>query len=127
MLSYIAGLQNESIVEITAKVLAPKEKIESCSQKDVELEILTIRAVSRSKALLPFQMVDACRKVNKADLDKAEDDAEETKGEGENKEIKVHMKTRLDNRILDLRTPAKQAIFQINSMVCQLFREFLYK
>lgn len=34
------------------------------------------------------------------------------------------MKTRLDNRVIDLRTPAKQAIFKLSSGVCQLFREF---
>jgi len=36
------------------------------------------------------------------------------------------MKTRLDNRILDLRTPGKQAIFRIQGAVCQLFREYCY-
>lgn len=35
------------------------------------------------------------------------------------------MKTRLDNRVIDLRTPAKHAIFRLSSGVCQLFREFL--
>lgn len=35
------------------------------------------------------------------------------------------MKTRLDNRVIDLRTTAKQAIFRISSGVCQIFREFL--
>lgn len=39
------------------------------------------------------------------------DDEEETKGKDD--EIKVNMKTRLDNRILDLRTPAKHAIFTV--------------
>lgn len=58
-------------------------------------------------------MSDACRKVNKADLEVAEDGKDETDesatddNDKEKKEIKVHMKTRLDNRILDLRTPAK--------------------
>lgn len=37
------------------------------------------------------------------------------------------MKTRLDNRVIDLRTTAKQAIFRISSAVCQLFRQFLLK
>ena len=37
------------------------------------------------------------------------------------------MKTRLDNRVIDLRTQAKQAIFKVSSGVCQLFREFLLK
>ena len=30
----------------------------------------------------------------------------------------VALKTRLDNRVLDLRTPANQAIFRIQSGVC---------
>lgn len=37
------------------------------------------------------------------------------------------MKTRLDNRVIDLRTPAKVAIFRIQSAVSNLFREFLLK
>lgn len=41
------------------------------------------------------------------------------------KYVKVGQKTRLDNRILDLRTAASNAIFRIQSGVCQLFREFL--
>lgn len=36
------------------------------------------------------------------------------------------MKTRLDNRVLDLRTQAKQAVFRLTSGVCQLFRQFLF-
>jgi len=31
MLSYIAGLPNESIVDLTATVVLPAEKIESCT------------------------------------------------------------------------------------------------
>ena len=37
------------------------------------------------------------------------------------------MDTRLDNRVIDLRTPANQAIFRLQSAVCQLFREALLK
>lgn len=37
------------------------------------------------------------------------------------------MKTRLDNRVIDLRTQAKHAIFRIQSGVCEIYREFLLK
>lgn len=37
----------------------------------------------------------------------------------------MNQDTRLDNRVLDLRTPANQAIFRIQSAVCTLFRELL--
>ena len=32
------------------------------------------------------------------------------------------LKTRLDNRIIDLRTTSKQAIFRIQAAVCRYFR-----
>lgn len=81
-------------------------------------------------------MEDAGRKVeenDEFDCGDKEDEKVEVKEEQkaeekeeEKKQVKVGMKTRLDNRILDLRTPSKQGIFRINSMVCQLFREYLY-
>jgi len=37
------------------------------------------------------------------------------------------MKTRLDNRVMDLRVPTTQALFRIQSGICTLFREFLLK
>lgn len=39
--------------------------------------------------------------------------------------IRVHQDTRLDNRVLDLRTPANQAIFRLEAGVCRLFRDIL--
>lgn len=39
--------------------------------------------------------------------------------------IRVHQDTRLDNRVLDLRTPANQAIFRLEAGVCKLFRDIL--
>jgi len=41
------------------------------------------------------------------------------------KYVVVDQNTSLNNRIIDLRTPANQAIFTIQSGVCTLFREFL--
>ncbi|PLW10415.1 hypothetical protein PCANC_19688 [Puccinia coronata f. sp. avenae] len=32
---------------------------------------------------------------------------------------------RLDNRVLDLRTPVNQAIFRVQSQVCSLFQQYL--
>jgi len=37
----------------------------------------------------------------------------------------VNVDTRLDNRILDLRTVTNQAIFRVEAGVCQLFRDTL--
>eukprot|EP00967_Tisochrysis_lutea_P103937 scaffold157351_cov33-Tisochrysis_lutea.AAC.2 len=38
---------------------------------------------------------------------------------------RVEQATRLDNRVIDLRTPANQAIFRLQSKVCELFRSNL--
>lgn len=37
----------------------------------------------------------------------------------------MNQDTRLDNRVLDLRTPANQAIFRLEAGVCKLFRDIL--
>jgi len=39
--------------------------------------------------------------------------------------VVVSQDTKLDNRVIDLRTPTNQAIFKIQSAVCTLFREYL--
>jgi len=39
--------------------------------------------------------------------------------------VDVSLQTRLDNRIIDLRTPANQAIYKIQSGVGDLFRRYL--
>jgi aspartyl/asparaginyl-tRNA synthetase len=37
--------------------------------------------------------------------------------------VRVGQDTRLNHRVIDLRTPANQAIFSVQSGVCALFRE----
>ena len=39
----------------------------------------------------------------------------------------MNQDTRLDNRVLDLRTPTNQAIFRLEAGVCALFRDTLTK
>jgi aspartyl-tRNA synthetase len=45
--------------------------------------------------------------------------------EGGKKIVRVGLATRLNNRVIDLRTVASQAVFRIQSGACALFREFL--
>ena len=96
---FFFSIPKESIVDVQAQVKKSPEKIEGCTQKDVELHVKQIWVVSQSEPVLPLQIEDASRKVT-------EDDEE-----GLN--IKVNQDTRLDNRILDLRTPTNQAIFRL--------------
>ncbi|CAD8083383.1 unnamed protein product [Paramecium sonneborni] len=136
MLKYISGIPLESVVDIEALVKQPHKEILSCTQK-VELEVRTIKVVSRSQPMLPFQIEDASRRITDF-----EDGVQEIKQEEvqqkqeilqqqdknekqEKQQIQVMLKTRLDNRVIDLRTPAKQAIFRVQSGIGLLFREFL--
>ena len=61
MIKYIAGLPVESIVDVEGTVTVPEQPVDSCTQKMVELQILTFRCVTKSIQAMPFQMEDAMR------------------------------------------------------------------
>jgi len=63
---------------------------------------------------LPLQLEDASR--NDDDLSAADAAAGA---------VRVNQDVRLNNRVIDLRTPANQGIFRMQHGVCQLFRQFL--
>ncbi|KRX07450.1 Nucleic acid-binding, OB-fold [Pseudocohnilembus persalinus] len=122
MVKFVGKVPCESIVDITGVITKADVKSEQITQNTVEIQIQTFFVASRSRPVLPFQLDDASRKVHGNEMDD-EEQQEEQKGQ----EVNVTMKTRLDNRIIDLRTPAKQAIFKVQAGVCKLFREFLMK
>merc|ERR1712130_342993 len=112
MVKFAAHISKESIIDVEAVVTKVDEKIESCSQQDVELHVKQVWVVSASDPQLPLQIEDAGRRVT-------EDE--------EGNFAKVNQDTRLDNRVLDLRTPTNQAIFKLEAGVCALFRDTLTK
>ena len=128
MIRYVKSISTESFVEILGTVVEPKEKVEGCTQKDLELQILTIHCISRSLPRLPFELDVASQKVENQLLEMA-GEYEDTQDVEEKKESKacVKQKTRLDNRIIDLRITSNQAVFRLQAGVCHLFREYLMK
>merc|ERR1719192_2309516 len=112
MIKFISHISNESIVDVEAVVKKVDEKIEGCTQQDVELHVTQVWVVSASDPQLPLQIEDASRKLTDED---------------EGNFARVNQDTRLDNRVLDLRTPTNQAIFRLEAGVCQLFRDTLAK
>ncbi|RWS25312.1 aspartate--tRNA ligase: cytoplasmic-like isoform X2 [Leptotrombidium deliense] len=113
MVKFVSDISKESIIDIEGTVVAVEKSIESCSQKDVELHVKQVFVVNESEPRLPLQIEDAARP-------ETEEDSTEEK-----LSIRVNQDTRLDNRILDLRTPTSQAIFRIEAAVCDLFRNSL--
>jgi len=127
MIKYISGLPSESVVDMKGKVSIPDEPIAAATQKMVEIQVSSFHCVCKAKLALPFQMEDACRAdaVKEADVGEYnEDDEVAVAADGL---VRVGQKMRLDYRWLDLRTPANQSIFRIESMVGHLFRECLMK
>ncbi|CAK70126.1 unnamed protein product (macronuclear) [Paramecium tetraurelia] len=125
MIKYTGGINLESVVDIEAVVLQTNFKIKDCTQQ-VELHIQTIRVISRSITKLPFQIEEASRKI----IDYYPNLQQQKQNEDQQQLIQIQdyqisQNQRLNNRVLDLRTPAKQAIFRVKSGIALLFRQFL--
>lgn len=125
MIKYIVALPIESIVDVEGVVTVPDAPVESCTQKMVEIQLTKLHCVTKAKQAMPFQLEDAMRpdEVKEADVGAYNEDEEVAPRQDGG--ATVGLKNRLDNRWIDLRTPANQGIFRIESMVGVLFREFL--
>ena len=75
----------------------------------VELHVISIHCISRAD-ILPFEVSDAAR---------SEEEIKEAEAAGELK-ARVSQDVRLNGRYIDLRTAANQAIFKVQSGVCQV-------
>ncbi|CAB9520413.1 Asparagine--tRNA ligase [Seminavis robusta] len=126
MIKYIDALPSESVVDMKGKVTVPEKPVDSVTQKEVEIQISSFHCVCKATQALPFQMEDACRPDTgeETDVGAYNEDEEVVPDDGL---VHVGQKMRLDYRWLDLRTPANQSIFRIESNVGLLFRECLIR
>ncbi|CEI91695.1 Putative Aspartyl-tRNA synthetase [Rhizopus microsporus] len=111
MVKFCVGITPESIVLVEGKIVKPVEEVKSCTISCAELAIEKIYIVSDIQVRLAFSLDDASRAESAF-----EEDAQL---------VRVNLDTRLNNRVLDLRTTTNHAIFRLQSAVCLLFREFL--
>ncbi|MCL7035793.1 hypothetical protein MKW94_018659 [Papaver nudicaule] len=114
MLKFATSLSKESHVDIEGIVSVPDAPITGATQQ-VEIQVRKIYGISKAIPALPINIEDAAR---------SEADIEEALKAGKQL-VRVNQDTRLNNRVLDLRTPANQAIFRIQSEVENLFRQYL--
>lgn len=110
MVKWCGSLNLESIVLVRGVVAKVDELIKSATIQDLEIHVKEIFIVSETPETLPILLEDASRSEREA-----EDAGLPV----------VNLDTRLDARVIDLRTVTNQAIFKIQSGVCSLFREFL--
>ncbi|PFH54526.1 hypothetical protein AMATHDRAFT_52141 [Amanita thiersii Skay4041] len=115
MVKWAGGLADESVVLVEGIVRKAPEPIKSASVSDVELHISQLHLISGIDGRLPFSVEDASR----PDID--DDQLESTDTQFK----RVLLKTRLDHRIIDLRTQANQAIFKLQGAIGDLFRQYL--
>nr|VWO96683.1 N/A [Ganoderma boninense] len=113
MIKWAAGLQTESIVLAEGVVKKAPEPINSATVQDVELHLTQLHLISGLDVKLPFTVEDANRP----------EQAQQTEEDPEYK--RVLLDTRLNNRVVDLRTTTNQAIFKLQAGIGILFREFL--
>ena len=116
----LTKLPTETQVILSGKLVALPETqpiIKSCSYQNFEFNVDEFEIVSKPVDKLPFQIDDAnclCKDTN-------ENVSEEDKRSG------VLLKTRLDSRYFELRTPLNSVIFKLQSELTNGFRQYLNK
>lgn len=110
MVKWAGSINLESIVLVHGVVRKVDEPIKSATVQDAEIHVTKIYTIQETPEQLPMLIEDASR--SDADAEAAGLPV-------------VNLDTRLDARVIDLRTPTNQAIFRIQHGICALFREFL--
>ncbi|GAB4858740.1 Aspartate--tRNA ligase 2, cytoplasmic [Ancistrocladus abbreviatus] len=114
MVKYATALSRESFVDIEGVVSVPGGPITGATQQ-VEIQVHKIYCINRAVPTLPINIEDAAR--SDAEIEKALQAGEQL--------VRVNQDTRLNFRVLDMRTPANQSIFRIQCQVENMFRQFL--
>lgn len=116
-IKWTSKITNESVIDIYGDVTIVQSTVRGVTQNDVEIKIRKLFVVSSSSNTLPFQLEDASKPEISSTATSSSSSMSSTN-------IIVTQDVRLDNRWIDLRTPANHAIFKIQSRVCQYFRQF---
>ncbi|XP_019151604.1 PREDICTED: aspartate--tRNA ligase 2, cytoplasmic-like [Ipomoea nil] len=114
MVKYATSLSKESIVDVEGVVSVPNVQIKGATQQ-VEVQIRKLYCISKAAPTLPISIEDASR--SEAEIEKALQEGEQL--------VRVNQDTRLNHRVLDIRTAANQGIFRVQSQVANAFRQFL--
>jgi|EP00161_Ancyromonas_sigmoides_P002427 nondiscriminating aspartyl-tRNA synthetase len=129
IVKWVSNIPRESVVDVIAKVIKTESPVAGCTQSDIELaEVQSVGIISLS-TLLPFNIEDASRKIEGgAALDEGDNGGQPAAAGADSYDtLTVNRDLRLDNRWVDLRTPANQAIFRIESAVSMYFRQYLFE
>ncbi|KAF2013101.1 aspartyl-tRNA synthetase-like protein [Aaosphaeria arxii CBS 175.79] len=123
MLYWAEHLEVESVVLVKGILQEPRAKqgtVTGATIHDVEIAIHDLHVEAPVTEHLPFNVYEA--EVSQLDI-------EEELARGDHKEgqhrVRIADRTRLSNRVIDLRTTTSQGIFRIQSGICHFFRTHL--
>ena len=131
MTKFLTSITKESVIDVQGELAVPPEPISSVTKSGIELQLTHCYVVNAASSVLPFQIKDASA-PNTGDEDQSEAIADAEAGadadagpSDERAFAKVAQNVRLDNRWIDLRTRANQAIFRMRSIMVNAFRSHL--
>lgn len=125
-MKFLEGIPKESVLDVKGEIVVPTSPIESCSISGLEIKLESLIVVNRTISSLPFVIEDASRQMTAKETEAMDNDEEIENDPNDNTKMPVvGLNHRLNNRIMDLRTPANQGIFRVQSAVCTLYREYL--
>ena len=117
MVKWCGALSRESIVYVTGLLQKPFEPVNSATISNLELHVQKCFIIAEGPPKLAMQVKDAMNPPPAGEDPEVDADEQGTPI--------VALNTRLNNRVLDLRTPLNMAIFEINGKIKQLFHEFM--
>jgi ergosteryl-3beta-O-L-aspartate synthase len=110
MIHWAEHLRTGSILRVKGKISKPQIPVKSASIHAVEIQVTDIHIITRRAQPVPFSVQEAELTIH--------DDEHKVDG----RQSQISDRTRLANRILDLRTAASQSIFRIQAGIGNLFR-----
>ncbi|XP_037431330.1 aspartate--tRNA ligase 2, cytoplasmic-like [Triticum dicoccoides] len=115
MMLFALSLPKESIVVVEGAVALLDNPLRYTTVREVEIQVRKLYCISRAAPKLPISVEDAGRSAE-----------EFAKAEAKGVPLPcVGQDTRLDYRVIDLRTAAGQAVFRVQHQVENKFREYL--
>ena len=123
MVYWAEHLESESVVLVKGVLQEPASKqgqVTGASIHDVEIAVHELHVEASVTENLPFNVFEA--EVTQAEVDEELAKADHKDG---HTRVKIADRTRLSNRVIDLRSTASQGIFRIQSGICRFFRSHL--
>jgi len=118
MVKWSTGINVNSFVRVSGVIKKTDPPIASATIGNLELHVTKFYLIAQAAEQIPMQVKDAERPPPAT--------GEEGQVDAEGAPI-VTLKTRLDNRVIDLQTECNQAIFTVSSAVEGLFEEYMRK